>query len=845
MPVVPVVSDVKIKLRRGSTAEWASANPVLAEGEPGVDTDLGDQRIGNGVDVWADLPLVGGATAEGTYVDRPSSGIRGRFYWAADKRRMYRDDGSRWTAVDNVEGIFNVLDFGATPTVGTDSTAAFVAAIAAAAATTGQRSPLGGGLVFCPAGSYKISSGLVIPVGVGLIGTRSQSTAVVGHSQLVWYGDQDVDFITFLDIPETTQSPFAFIEKIHVRSRQGYTQGQRYGNAVVFEGRVDQFGRISDFQATGGRGHALAFMDGGLNVHLDNWRADAMGKHAIYWKSYNRNYLNLTRFTVTATTSDAYFGGLLFVEADPTEVDWQLHMTVNKAKIEVNQLMIPATGSRLDGLSETGHIHLKRHPGEGTPNVQTNLILDVSNYQYEKINTDTSPALFITPASNRAVIASIRASRFPIVGIPDLTKSRVNYRGHRDLTIATGTWPGQLSGDREYNSAFEVIGETNLIGKVMQHGADAPLTILLAPDDSYWATRLTRVEVGQRFRNLTTSITQEVTTAGMLGTLTGVTVTGGGAGVTNLNVYGADAERLAPGHVVSIAGVGTRTVRWVDDVAGRIAFTTTVTTPVTAAALTLVAPVLATVAPSFSGNGSPEGVVTAPVGSIYHRLNGVPGAVIYQKETGTSTTGWTVLGAQGPPGGLQAGDAVRSMWRSGAVMRPPGTTTTGAMANDSLRVVPIPVPYNGGADWTITDLALDVTVAGVGADPKWRFVVYGLSGSTAWHPGVLLFEDASTVITSTGVKVLSGLSIAVPDDIGMIFLGGVPQGCATTAPTIRVVSSTSLVLPSPDTDIASANIVVVGIAKEAATAGAAPTPFTAAAACAALSSGPRISFKAT
>ncbi len=41
-----------------------------------------------------------------------------------------------------------------------------------------------------------------------------------------------------------------------------------------------------------------------------------------------------------------------------------------------------------------------------------------------------------------------------------------------------------------------------------------------------------------------------------------------------------------------------------------------------------------------SGAGSPEGVVAAPVGSIYMRTNGGAGTSFYVKETGIGNTGW-------------------------------------------------------------------------------------------------------------------------------------------------------------------------------------------------------------
>jgi len=44
-----------------------------------------------------------------------------------------------------------------------------------------------------------------------------------------------------------------------------------------------------------------------------------------------------------------------------------------------------------------------------------------------------------------------------------------------------------------------------------------------------------------------------------------------------------------------------------------------------------------------SGTGSPEGVVTAPVGSLYLRTDGGAGTTVYIKETGAGNTGWTAV----------------------------------------------------------------------------------------------------------------------------------------------------------------------------------------------------------
>ena len=46
---------VKMQQRRGTAAQWTSANPVLADGEIGVETDTLRAKIGNGSTAWASL----------------------------------------------------------------------------------------------------------------------------------------------------------------------------------------------------------------------------------------------------------------------------------------------------------------------------------------------------------------------------------------------------------------------------------------------------------------------------------------------------------------------------------------------------------------------------------------------------------------------------------------------------------------------------------------------------------------------------------------------------------------------------------------------------------------------
>lgn len=56
---------VQIQLRNDTTAAWTANDPVLALGEIGIDTDLGQLRIGDGESTWSELPYFVNAAAIG------------------------------------------------------------------------------------------------------------------------------------------------------------------------------------------------------------------------------------------------------------------------------------------------------------------------------------------------------------------------------------------------------------------------------------------------------------------------------------------------------------------------------------------------------------------------------------------------------------------------------------------------------------------------------------------------------------------------------------------------------------------------------------------------------------
>lgn len=56
-----------IKLRRGTAAQWTAANPVLAAGEMGIETDTNRSKYGNGTTAWNSLSYsVGDSSGIGT-----------------------------------------------------------------------------------------------------------------------------------------------------------------------------------------------------------------------------------------------------------------------------------------------------------------------------------------------------------------------------------------------------------------------------------------------------------------------------------------------------------------------------------------------------------------------------------------------------------------------------------------------------------------------------------------------------------------------------------------------------------------------------------------------------------
>jgi hypothetical protein len=87
----------RIKLRRDTAANWTSNNPILADGEPGLETDTGKIKYGNGATAWAGLQHAGGDTL--TDDQAVTVTVGNTDYFAIVNRANNEDDGVESSAV--------------------------------------------------------------------------------------------------------------------------------------------------------------------------------------------------------------------------------------------------------------------------------------------------------------------------------------------------------------------------------------------------------------------------------------------------------------------------------------------------------------------------------------------------------------------------------------------------------------------------------------------------------------------------------------------------------------------------------------------------------------------------
>lgn len=142
-----------------------------------------------------------------------------------------------------------------------------------------------------------------------------------------------------------------------------------------------------------------------------------------------------------------------------------------------------------------------------------------------------------------------------------------------------------------------------------------------------------------------------------------------------------------------------------------------------------------------SGVGSPEGVVTAPVSSQYHRTDGGTGTTIYRKESGAGNTGW--VGASNASGGGGGSTLLIENIQSGA------TYTLAATDVDKM----VSASFSGAKTFTIP--LNSVTAIAIGSQIAIRNANTGTLTIAIGSPGTLNGVTAGSVTLENGQELLA------------------------------------------------------------------------------------------
>lgn len=92
-----------IKLRRDTAANWTSANPTLASGEPGIETDTGKLKFGDGTTAWTSLGYSSGGASVEVSDTAPVDAEANTLWWDSANGQLFINYDSYW--VEAVSGV--------------------------------------------------------------------------------------------------------------------------------------------------------------------------------------------------------------------------------------------------------------------------------------------------------------------------------------------------------------------------------------------------------------------------------------------------------------------------------------------------------------------------------------------------------------------------------------------------------------------------------------------------------------------------------------------------------------------------------------------------------------------
>lgn len=86
------MAKVTIKLRRATSDLWDLENPILGDGEIGIDQSIGSFKIGDGVSSWTELPYA---------VLKGDPGLDGEDGWAPRESVLFTTDSLLYKETEN------------------------------------------------------------------------------------------------------------------------------------------------------------------------------------------------------------------------------------------------------------------------------------------------------------------------------------------------------------------------------------------------------------------------------------------------------------------------------------------------------------------------------------------------------------------------------------------------------------------------------------------------------------------------------------------------------------------------------------------------------------------------
>jgi hypothetical protein len=94
----------KIQIRRGLSTEWNSVNPLLSQGEMGLETDTNLFKFGDGTSLWNSLVYVNDTTGNSRFITSTTTLTAGKEHVYYDLFILNVFNISEYTNIYNIAG---------------------------------------------------------------------------------------------------------------------------------------------------------------------------------------------------------------------------------------------------------------------------------------------------------------------------------------------------------------------------------------------------------------------------------------------------------------------------------------------------------------------------------------------------------------------------------------------------------------------------------------------------------------------------------------------------------------------------------------------------------------------